>query len=321
MPKENKSRNSAGNEGPASSLDDLKVVSTMARSSSSQTDEKREKKKKDKNNHSEREKYTDDEKSKDESRSIKKEKKKKKDKKRKLTDDASPSKQNETQNGGDKGTNSNDEPSKEKLKKEKKKKQDKTRKSESKEEDGQKSKKRRKCNDETESEPSTPSLQTKNQIKSKKFFPFEYQHIVAPMVGASELAFRLLCRKYGATLAYTPMMSSSQFVKEAKVALENANDNNLSTTKSATNAKVIASSNICEFQTIPQDRPLVAHFSANNPQHFAEAAKLVSPLCDAIDLNLGCPQRTAFLGHFGSYLLGDEDRCVHEHDDSVGCII
>eukprot|EP00984_Skeletonema_dohrnii_P019328 scaffold9207_cov94-Skeletonema_dohrnii-CCMP3373.AAC.2 len=127
--------------------------------------------------------------------------------------------------------------------------------------------------------------------KTKQHFPFEYQHILAPMVGASELAFRLLCRKYGATLSYTPMMSASEFVQEA-----------------ATAKHGITNSNICEFQTIPQDRPLVCHFSANEPQDFARAAALVEPYCDAIDLNLGCPQRTAYLGHFGSYLLGKEDR-------------
>lgn len=38
------------------------------------------------------------------------------------------------------------------------------------------------------------------------------------------------------------------------------------------------------------------------------AAKLIEPDCDAIDLNLGCPQRIAHAGHFGSYLLGDQDR-------------
>ncbi|KAL9186365.1 hypothetical protein ACHAXT_005603 [Thalassiosira profunda] len=134
--------------------------------------------------------------------------------------------------------------------------------------------------------------------EDENHFPFEYQHIVAPMVGASELAFRLLCRKYGATLSYTPMMSAGQFVKDAAAAL-----NDKSNPKAT-----IANSNICEFQTIPQDRPLAVHFSANDPADFAKAAKLVEPYCDAVDLNLGCPQRTAYLGHFGSYLLGDDDR-------------
>ena len=159
--------------------------------------------------------------------------------------------------------------------------------------------------------------------QNNRYFPFEHEHIVAPMVGASELAFRLLCRKYGATLgkigscphlhglmicslkfffygfvsAYTPMMSAKQFVEEAAEISSGA---------------TVANSNICEFQTIPEDRPLVCHFSANDPQHFASAAKLVEPYCDAVDLNLGCPQRTAFVGHFGSYLLGDEDRYVDQ---------
>jgi tRNA-dihydrouridine synthase 1 len=126
------------------------------------------------------------------------------------------------------------------------------------------------------------------------------KYIVAPMVGASELAFRLLCRKYGATLAYTPMINSEKFAVDAEYRRE-------------------------EFQTTPEDRPIVAHFSANHPQTFLDAARHVEGKCDAIgnnmilakyfemslfiaDLNLGCPQRVAFSGHFGSYLLGDEDR-------------
>ncbi|KAJ1420580.1 hypothetical protein B484DRAFT_453060 [Ochromonadaceae sp. CCMP2298] len=108
-------------------------------------------------------------------------------------------------------------------------------------------------------------------------------HIVAPMVGGSELAFRLLCRRYGATLAYTPMMNSERFAVDKAYREE-------------------------EFQTCTEDRPLVAHFSANDPRAFLAAAKLVQHQCDAIDLNLGCPQRVAFSGHFGSYLLGPDDR-------------
>jgi len=112
---------------------------------------------------------------------------------------------------------------------------------------------------------------------------FPVQYILAPMVGASELAFRLLCRRYGAQLAYTPMMSAGKFATDEAY-------------------------RTAEFQTCPADRPLVCHFSANHPTEFAKAVQVAAPFCDAIDLNLGCPQRTAYVGHFGSYLLSPEDR-------------
>jgi flagellar biosynthesis GTPase FlhF len=144
-----------------------------------------------------------------------------------------------------------------------------------------KSKKRKKLSLEQEEEESSDNVvapsksqqphQSKSITTKQQHFPFEYQHILAPMVGASELAFRLLCRKYGATLSYTPMMSASQFIQEAAT-VDHAKNGN------------IGNSNICEFQTIPQDRPLVCHFSANDPEHFARAAALVEPYCDAIDL-------------------------------------
>lgn len=118
--------------------------------------------------------------------------------------------------------------------------------------------------------------------KNKTKLP-SHKYILAPMVGGSELAFRLLCRRYGVQLAYTPMMNSERFSKEESYRLK-------------------------EFQTTPDDRPLVAHFSGNDPDTMLLAAKFVEDKCDAIDLNLGCPQRIAHTGHFGSYLLGPDDR-------------
>ncbi len=115
--------------------------------------------------------------------------------------------------------------------------------------------------------------------------PFDHRYIVAPMVGATELPFRLLCRKYGAQLVYTPMMLASEFASSQEYRDK-------------------------EFQTTPFDRPLVCHFAANAPDDFAKAARLAEPFCDAIDLNLGCPQRTAYVGHFGSYLLDPKDRAL-----------
>jgi tRNA-dihydrouridine synthase 1 len=107
------------------------------------------------------------------------------------------------------------------------------------------------------------------------------------------------------------MMIASEFVKEATAANLMKNKTNNSSSDSSSSSSLynnITNSNICEFQSIPADRPLVVHFAANDPTTFATAAQLVEQYCDAIDLNLGCPQRTAYLGHFGSYLLTNTDR-------------
>lgn len=42
------------------------------------------------------------------------------------------------------------------------------------------------------------------------------KYIVAPMVDNSELPFRLLCQKYGAQAAYTPMLHSRIFTETEK---------------------------------------------------------------------------------------------------------
>lgn len=138
-------------------------------------------------------------------------------------------------------------------------------------------KKEKQSKSDTDSKTATLPVETGRELDTR--------YILAPMVGASELAFRLLCRRYGATLAYTPMINSDRFVADEAYRKQ-------------------------EFQTTPADRPLVAHFSANHPKTFLKAAKLVEGHCDAIDLNLGCPQRVAFVGHFGSFLLAEEDRAL-----------
>ena len=100
------------------------------------------------------------------------------------------------------------------------------------------------------------------------------------MVDASELPFRLLCKKYGADAAYTPMLHARLFMETPGYREEH-------------------------FTTCEGDGPLLAQFCANDPDVLLEAAKLVEGRVDGVDLNLGCPQRIARKGRYGAYLMDD----------------
>ncbi len=60
-----------------------------------------------------------------------------------------------------------------------------------------------------------PGTVGKAKLKGWDFFRSlgSPRYILSPMVGQSELAFRILCRRHGVQLAYTPMFISSLFVE------------------------------------------------------------------------------------------------------------
>ncbi|XP_046633162.1 tRNA-dihydrouridine(20a/20b) synthase [NAD(P)+]-like [Daphnia pulicaria] len=102
--------------------------------------------------------------------------------------------------------------------------------------------------------------------------------ICAPMVRYSKLPFRLLVRKYGCDLAFTPMIISDSFIQAPK-----ARD--------------------IEFTTCDADQPLIVQFAAHNSTDFATAAELVASTCNGVDLNCGCPQKWAMQQGYGACLI------------------
>jgi tRNA-dihydrouridine synthase 1 len=61
------------------------------------------------------------------------------------------------------------------------------------------------------------------------------------------------------------------------------------------------------FTSAPEDRPLIAQICGNDPSVIVECANLMLKQypVDAIDLNLGCPQRIAQRGFYGAFLMDD----------------
>eukprot|EP01065_Artemidia_motanka_P046563 TRINITY_DN7080_c2_g1_i1.p1 TRINITY_DN7080_c2_g1~~TRINITY_DN7080_c2_g1_i1.p1 ORF type:complete len:587 (+),score=168.59 TRINITY_DN7080_c2_g1_i1:73-1761(+) len=109
------------------------------------------------------------------------------------------------------------------------------------------------------------------------------KYVVAPMVEQSELSYRLLCKRYGADLCYSPMINSSCFMKDPCGLFRNR-----------------------EFSTCPADTNMFAQLCGNDPELVVGTAKeLQYSGCKAIDLNLGCPQGIAKRGNYGAFLMDD----------------
>ncbi|KAJ0397741.1 hypothetical protein ATCC90586_008751 [Pythium insidiosum] len=136
---------------------------------------------------------------------------------------------------------------------------------------------------------SDESPRDSKRLKMSKLRGFDFfrsigspKRVVAPMVDQSELAFRMLTRHHGAELCYTPMFHSRLFSESPEY-----------------RAKM--------FEKHIKDRPLVVQFCGNDPQTVLAAARHVEAHCDAVDLNLGCPQGIARKGRYGSFLMKEKD--------------
>ncbi|KXN86804.1 tRNA-dihydrouridine(16/17) synthase [NAD(P)(+)]-like protein [Leucoagaricus sp. SymC.cos] len=127
------------------------------------------------------------------------------------------------------------------------------------------------------------------------------KYIVAPMVDQSELAWRRLSRRYGAQVSVLPSLNvnvTSYFRALTPV--------QMFATQSNKHYREINFNTTCGEEGDPTiDRPLIVQFCANDPEQLLASAKVVEPYCDAVDINLGCPQDIAKKGRYGSFLQDD----------------
>ena len=108
--------------------------------------------------------------------------------------------------------------------------------------------------------------------------------VLAPMSGVTNLPFRLLCKKYGASLVYSEMISSEAVVRE--------------NTKSLALGKVVS-----------HERPVGIQLMGSDPETILRSAlslcRIYHP--DIIDLNFGCPVQDVVRSGCGAALLKSTD--------------
>ncbi|GET92207.1 hypothetical protein, conserved [Leishmania tarentolae] len=107
--------------------------------------------------------------------------------------------------------------------------------------------------------------------------------IQAPMVRCSRPAFRQVCRAWGVRISYTHMLIAESFVKSPHA-------------------------RHAEFSRYEGEDRLVVQLAAKSGPAAAQAALLLRPYCDGIDLNCGCPQRWAIKEGIGAALLDQPEQ-------------
>ena len=99
--------------------------------------------------------------------------------------------------------------------------------------------------------------------------------VLAPMAGVTHAAFRLQCKLHGAALVYSPLMDEDGVIQ--------------------------AFSRFNDF--IADERPLGGQIVGATPEKMAEAAKIIEPYVDLIDINFGCPDKDVIAKKGGVYNL------------------
>lgn len=102
--------------------------------------------------------------------------------------------------------------------------------------------------------------------------------LLAPLAGITNHVYRLVCRRQGAALAFTEMVSVNGMVREG-----------------AKTRALLSSS--------ADDRPLGVQLFGDDPVLLAQAAVMVADQADLLDINMGCPVRKVVGTGAGAALL------------------
>ncbi len=108
-----------------------------------------------------------------------------------------------------------------------------------------------------------------------------YPLYLAPMEDVTDPAFRLLCKRFGASRVYTEFVNADALVRDV-------------------------SSTMRKLQISDEERPVAIQIYGREPESMADAAKIVEQSCpDFIDINFGCPVKKVAGKGAGAGLLRD----------------
>ncbi len=126
--------------------------------------------------------------------------------------------------------------------------------------------------------------------------PLSSKLILAPMAGITDLPFRQLCRRFGAGLAVSEMISADTSLWGSKKTLT-------------------------RLQHAGEASPVAVQIVGTDPKKLAEAARInVDYGADIIDINMGCPAKKVCKVAAGSALLRDETLVGHILEAVVGAV-
>jgi len=113
---------------------------------------------------------------------------------------------------------------------------------------------------------------------AKPFPKLSGKLILAPMHDETNLAFRLMCKKYGAALVSTELLSANAVARENNAVMKLA-------------------------LTDKKEKPVVAQMFSQNTENIVKAAKILEKNFDMIDFNFGCPSKRIMAQGGGGALL------------------